>query len=152
MKRIKVADLGRENYFADVYDVNIQKTQNGRVSKIHYFAVCYGLSIGIIAGMYAGIFWFSSYLISEGFLEASKFADIFRVLLAIMMAAMTSGQTAALAPDFGAALISAGKIVKLLEKKVECLAQIFQVFCLKIRTITHFRKIENPSPYETIFL
>ena len=81
----------------------------------------YGMSTGVIFLMYAGVFYFSAWLIQEGILPASKFEDIFKVLMALVFGAMTAGQSGAMAPDFGEAKLSANRIMKLLnlESKID---------------------------------
>ena len=69
--------------------------------------------------MYAGIFWFASWLITKGTLDAGNFPDIFRVLFAIVFAAMTMGEDAALAPDLGEAKTAASRVISLLNKTVK---------------------------------
>ena len=81
----------------------------------------YGMSTGVIFLMYAGVFYFSAWLIQEEILPASKFEDIFKVLMALVFGAMTAGQSGAMAPDFGEAKLSANRIMKLLnlESKID---------------------------------
>ena len=68
---------------------------------------------------YAGTFYFAAWLISTGRLDAANFSDIFKVLFAIMVTAMTMGEDAALAPDMGEAKTAATRIIKMLNKKVK---------------------------------
>ena len=79
------------------------------------------MSTGVIFLMYAGVFYFSAWLIQEEILPASKFEDIFKVLMALVFGAMTAGQSGAMAPDFGEAKLSANRIMKLLntESKID---------------------------------
>ena len=109
---------GREQTFAERYEENIEKTMVGKAKKIQFFGFLYGGSLGVIFMMYAGIFYFAAYLISSGILAASDYSDIFKVLFAILFAAMTAGQSGAMAPDFGAAKIAAYRVIKLLEREV----------------------------------
>ena len=91
------------------------------LKKSWLFGFMYGMSTGVIFLMYAGVFYFSAWLIQEEILPASKFEDIFKVLMALVFGAMTAGQSGAMAPDFGEAKLSANRIMKLLntESKID---------------------------------
>ena len=113
-----VASLGREDAFATKYEENMTKPLEGKTVKINLYGFMYGASLGIIFMMYAGVFYFAAWMISTNKLPSSDFADIFKVLFAIMFAAMTAGQSGSMAPDYGEATKAAGRIFKLLSREV----------------------------------
>ena len=68
--------------------------------------------------MYAVCFDFAGWLIKEELLAADKYEDIFKVLMAIVFAAMSSGETSALAPGIAEGKLAANHIVALLNREV----------------------------------
>ena len=78
----------------------------------------YGASLGIVFLMYAGIFYFAAWMIENDKLASNDFADIFKVLFAIIFAATAAGHSGAMAPDYADAKNAANRIFKLLERKV----------------------------------
>ena len=77
-----------------------------------------GMSIGLFFFMYAVCFYFAGYLIREDLLAADKFEDIFKVLMAIVFAAMSAGETSSLAPGIGEGKMAANHIIALLNLEV----------------------------------
>jgi len=116
-----VAALGREPTFIEKYTAQLDVPLQSSIKKSWLFGFMYGMSTGVIFLMYAGVFYFSAWLIQEEILPASKFEDIFKVLMALVFGAMTAGQSGAMAPDFGEAKLSANRIMKLLntESKID---------------------------------
>ena len=117
-----VADLCREETFAQKYEHNTAKIIANKSGKINLYGFMYGASLGIIFLMYAGVFYFAAWMIANDKLASNDFADIFKVLFAIMFAAQTAGQSGSLAPDYAQAKNAANRIFKLLEREVKGLS------------------------------
>jgi ATP-binding cassette subfamily B (MDR/TAP) protein 1 len=114
-----VASLNREKYFVEKYQKDLDIPLRIALKKSWSFGFMSGMAIGIIFFMYATCFWFSGWLINNGHIRADEFDDIFKVLMGIVFAAMTAGETSAMGADIGEGTLAAHKIVDLLNKEPE---------------------------------
>jgi len=99
-----VAGLGREDEFVLKYKQNINQILQGKAKKIHFYAFMFGLSLGNIFFMFAGVFYFAAWMVANDKIHSNDFDDIYRVIFAIIFAARTAGHSGALAPDHGEAV------------------------------------------------
>ena len=80
---------------------SVKNILKDKEKKIHFFGFMSGLSLANVFLMYAGVFYFSAWMMANDKIASNNFGDIYKVLFAIMFAAMTAGQGGALAPDYG---------------------------------------------------
>jgi ABC-type multidrug transport system fused ATPase/permease subunit len=115
-----VASLGRERFFIEKYESELNKPLKiATGAKAWSYGFNSGMAIGIIFFMYATCFWFSGWLINKGKIQPDEFDDIFKVLMGIVFAAMTAGETSAMGADIGEGTLAAHKIVDLLNKETK---------------------------------
>ena len=63
LKTKTVAALGREPTFVEKYSVQLDVPLQSSIKKSWIFGFMYGMSTGVIFLMYAGVFYFSAWLI-----------------------------------------------------------------------------------------
>ena len=107
-----VTDLGQEENFSKKYDKSVAESVRRKMNKVNLYGFLYGANIGIVFMMYAGVFFFSAWLLQSGRIESSAFEDIFKVLLSILYAAMTANQIGSMAPNYGESKAAASRIQK----------------------------------------
>jgi ABC-type multidrug transport system fused ATPase/permease subunit len=108
-----VATLTKEENFLRRYTEELDKVYSKRRKEAHIVSIAFSVSQSIIFFADAACFMFGAYLIDNGKLV---YDDMFKVFFAIIFGAMAAGRAASFAPDYGKALVAAGRLFYLLDR------------------------------------
>ncbi|KAI0217659.1 ATP-dependent translocase ABCB1 [Lamellibrachia satsuma] len=114
IKRHVLLDADLNQYNGDVFTRSSTfRKQRAEAVKAGLF---YGFTQSVPQFCYAAAFLYGSHLVAQGEIE---FQDIFRVVLALILASMLIGRSISLAPDAQKARVAAKNIFDLLDRKLD---------------------------------
>eukprot|EP01083_Nonionella_stella_P067673 179147_1 len=109
-----VASLTAEDFVLARYSAALEVHKSVGQKKAAGAGFFFGISIGILFGIYGLIFWFSAFLISK---ERATSMDAFTAMFGIMTVAIGLGNTSQIAPDFQKASAAKNNIFYLLDRE-----------------------------------
>ncbi|XP_069589185.1 bile salt export pump-like [Ranitomeya imitator] len=108
-----VAGLGKENMFVQMYEKELEMPYKAAVKKAHVYGVSFGFSQCVIFMAYAASFRFGGFLVNT---EGLHYANVFRVISAIVTSGTALGRASSFTPDYAKAKIAAVQFFKLLDR------------------------------------
>ncbi|CAF3438593.1 unnamed protein product [Rotaria socialis] len=108
-----VAQLTKEQYFADEYCKLLDFPYRNSLKRAHIFGILFSISDSIMFFAQAALFTFGAWQVERGNMS---FENIMLVLNCILFGAMAVGQTASLAPDYSKAISSSKNILSLFQR------------------------------------
>jgi ABC-type multidrug transport system fused ATPase/permease subunit len=108
-----VAMLGREEAFLGDYRAALAKPDRASERNAHLGGATFALSESLAFFIMALAWWYGAQLVAAG---TADFASMMRVIYAIVFAAMTIGQSAAMAGDWSRAVSAAAELFYILDR------------------------------------
>jgi len=109
-----VATLTKEDKFYNDYYFHTDIPTKQNLKRAHVQGMSFGFSQGVIFFAYAACFSYGAYLVSE---KGLPYEDMFKVIMAIAMAAMSIGRFSSYAPDLGKAKQAAARCFALMDSE-----------------------------------
>ncbi|KAH1178447.1 hypothetical protein KIL84_012149 [Mauremys mutica] len=107
-----VASLTSEDAFNERYNASLNGPYRDSLTKAPLYGLTYGIAQCSSYFLYAAIFRFGGWLMSNYVL-----CLVFRAFFSVLFGAINVGKSTSLAPDFGKAKVSAQRIFQLLDRK-----------------------------------
>jgi len=109
-----VAGLRGEQRFIDMYTELLSGPHNLTIKKSHLRGFIFGFSQAVQFFAWGVTMWYGGYLVDQG---ETDFDDVFKVVNAVLNAAGMIGYSFALTADFNKAMVAAGRVFNLLDRK-----------------------------------
>ncbi|XP_075687226.1 bile salt export pump-like isoform X1 [Rhinoderma darwinii] len=108
-----VAGLGKEFFFVELYEKELEMPYKAAVKKSHVYGACFGFAQCVIFMAYAASFRFGGFLVNT---DGINYTVVFRVISAIVTSGTALGRASSFTPDYAKAKIAAAQFFKLLDR------------------------------------